>query len=224
MKRLAAAMCFGLMACSGSFPVDNESVGRARSESDVVVLVAALDRAESWHVENETGVAQALNPGASTDQIRSAFEAIPVKPTGELIALWSWHDGGTGDRPLFWFHEFLSAEEAAGRYSSLMRNPLIRWDGRFVPLLEFEGEWFAVYCGPDRLPAGPVVHYFLEEGSSTSFTNLTTFALTMAEAFENDAVRWDTQLEAMTEDIAAVAGIHAKYNAGCQFPYYVDQP
>ena len=89
MKRLAAAMCFALMACSGSFPVDDESVGRARSESDIVVLGAALDRAERWHVES-------------------------------------------------------------------------------------------------------------------------------------DAVRWDTQLEAMTEDIEAVAGIHAKYNAGCQFPYYVE--
>ncbi len=212
-----------MLACSGVFPIDDAARDRARAETDRELLIGALHTLEDWHVGNETGLAAQLNPGASREDLISVFESLDVKPTDELITLWSWHNGTTGEQPLIWYHDFLSAQAAAREYRGLIRNPLIRWDRRFVPVFVFQGEWYAVYCGSEPIPAGPVVHYFLEDAPRIAYVNLTTLVVTMAELFTTEAVTWDKATQAMSEDIVAISRVHEKHNRGYVFPYHVDE-
>lgn len=222
MRVLAALWTVPLLACSGVFPVDDAARARARADTDQELLIAALHRLESWHSDQQTGLAELLNPGASEEQLIALFEPLDVTPTDELIALWTWHDGESSDQPLIWYHDFLSAREALREYRFLIRNPLVGWDRRFVPVFTFEGEWYAVYCGQETIPSGPVVHYFIEDEPRIAYVNLTTLFVTMAEVFESGAVMWDEDRRAMTEDIAAISRVHQKHNAGYSFPYHVD--
>jgi hypothetical protein len=41
----------------------------------------------------------------------------------------------------------------------------------------------------------------------------------MATAFEHDAILWNSESKAMTEDIREIARIHDELNPGFPFPY-----
>jgi hypothetical protein len=185
-------------------------------------MVGALGDIEPWHSDHDTGLVDDLNPGASGEELKATFSSLGVQPTEELTFLWSWHDGETSEHPLIWYHDFLSAQEAAEEYRSLNRHPLIRWDRRFLPVFSFQGEWYAVYCAAQPIEAGPVVHFILEDEPRIAFANLTTMITTMAEVFRSGAVVWDSENQAMSDDVVAIAKIHAQRNPGYSFPYFVD--
>jgi len=101
----------------------------------------------------------------------------------------------------------------------LILNPLVQWDPSYIPILSFEGEWYAAYCGPSSEITGPVIHYYLEDGARVTAINLTTFMASMAQALQTGAVRWING--GMVEDILRVEEIHRANNPGYEFPYYV---
>lgn len=210
-----------LIGCTGTFPVPDAAVARADAEADVERLGEALAAIEAWHAHHRTGAVPQLAPGTSEERIEAALATLGLRPPAELVRLWSWHDGGGGEVPLVWGQDFLSLEEAVAEYRGLVRNPLIRWDPTYVPILSFQGEWFAVRCAPEAHRGGPVVHSFIESEAAHVATNLTTFFVTLAEGFAEEVVTWDPELEAATEDLAALAAIHGRHNPGCSFPYAV---
>lgn len=215
----AAAALLVLCACSGEFPADTAKLQAAEAAYDGARLLASLNAIESWHINNKTGIAGALGSGASASSIEQALSGRHCKVTEELIQLWSWRDGATSSTPFVWYHDFLSLEDALAEYRWLRVNPLVQWDPQYIPILTFEGEWYAAYCGPDAGTAGPIAHYFLEGGPQIVSVNLTVFMASMAAAFESGAIQWKDG--AMVENIHQLQSIHQRNNPGYAFPYYV---
>ena len=186
MPKAIAALVFlvFLNACEGQFHADNAALRAAEDAYDPKRLRASLAEIEAWHIENKTGVAETLKDGLSVSAIAGRLEGTDCKPTEEMKALWSWHNGTTaGSVPFVWYHDFLSVEEAASEYKWLTLNPLILWDPNYIPLFSFEGEWYAGYCGKGSNTAGPVINFDLEEGATISHINITTFLASMAVGF-----------------------------------------
>ena len=212
---------FVLCACSGQFPTDPTKLKAAEEAYNKALLLDSLNQIEAWHAANETGVADILAAGRQAGSIEDAFSGTACKPTDELKTLWTWRDGGVGATPFVWYHDFLPLKDALSEYEWLRLNPLVQWDPRYVPIFAFEGEWFAAYCGQDSDSAGPIVHYFLEDGPRIVYVNLTVFMASMAEALHSGAVQWEN--DAMTDDIRKMHVIHQRYNRGYDFPYHVPE-
>ena len=208
-----------LWGCDGQFPTDSSKLQAAEARYDAALLTNSLDAIAAWHATNKTGVAGYLSAGKNPASIEEAFKGSACKPTEELKALWSWRDGGIGPTPFVWYHDFLPLDDALSAYKWLRINPLARWDPQYVPILAFQGEWYAAYCGPDSVNAGPIAHYFLEDEPRIVSVNLTVFMAGMAEALQSSAVQWKDG--AMVDDIHQMHSIHQRRNPGYPFPYYV---
>jgi hypothetical protein len=224
MTRFCLIVCCGtalllLCACSGEFPTDTSKLQTAEAGYDAALLTTSLNQIEAWHVRNDTGVAHILRSGKSKVSIEEAFTGSDCQPSDELKSLWSWRDGGVGPTPFVWYHDFLPLEDALSEYRWLRINPLVRWDPHYIPILTFEGEWYAAYCGPEAGSAGPIAHYFLEDGGRIVSVNLTVFMANVAEAMRIGAVQWKNG--AMVDDIQQMYSIHQTNNPGYEFPYYV---
>jgi hypothetical protein len=191
----------------------------ARQSYNARLLSASLETIAEWHGKHKTGLGEQLAPGLSESEITQALAAIDCSPTKEMIALWSWHNGGVGTAPMVWYHDFLSVDAAVSEYRLLIVNPLAPWDPNYLPIFSFQGEWYGAYCGEPGLSASPVLHFFLEDEPRVTHRNLTTFLAGNAEALREGAVEWEN--EAMREDIQALFEIHQKFNPGYPFPYHV---
>ena len=213
------AFVFLVAACSAD-PAATELQFRLASErSDNEVLLAGLEQIKVWHQNNATGLDSKLGTGVSTQTINRVLEDIDCRPTDELSALWSWHDGATHVAPFIWYHDFLSLEDAVSGRWMLRLATLPRWDGRLIPVFEFDGEWYATYCAAEGMAGAPIVHVSLEDEPRVAYINLTTFIVTMAQAMNQGAVRWEG--DAMVEDIHELHRIYQAHNPGYAFPYYV---
>lgn len=208
-----------ICACSGEFPATPATFSLAADSYDGKQLLESLEAIKSWHLANGTGVDAALRPGLSESELTPRLFPGRCRLTRELKTLWSWHNGAQGPVPFTWYHDFLSLEEAVSDYRALLLNPLVPWDPGYLPILSFDGEWYAAYCGPGSDIAGPVAHYFLEDGARVTAINLTTFMASMAQTFDTAAVRWING--GMVEDIRQIEQLHRAHNPGYAFPYYV---
>ncbi len=220
--RAATVLVTGILlicGCSGEFPANPAAVNSATDAYDEERLLKSLETIKAWHLVNGTGVDAALRPGLTGSALTPRLFSGQCRLTEELKALWSWHDGEQSAVPFTWYHDFLSLEDAVSEYRWLLLNPLVQWDPTYIPILSFEGEWYAAYCGASSEIAGPVIHYFLEDGARVTAINLTTFMASMAQALEREAVRWIDG--GMVEDIRQIEAIHRAHNPGYEFPYYV---
>lgn len=213
------ALATGVCGCTGEFPHDPVHLRAATDSYNQHVLSENLDRIKAWHSSNKTGSDLELRAGLPESALSPKLFTDQCRLTRELKSLWSWHDGGSKTVPLIWYHDFLSLEDAIAEYKWLILNPLVQWDPSYIPIMSFEGEWYAAYCGNTTRVAGPIVHYFLEDGARLTAVNLTTFIATMAQVLDAGAIRWED--EAMVEDIRQVSEIHRANNPGYEFPYYV---
>lgn len=219
--RLSAILIIVLLVSGcGADPVASELQFKVAAErSDVEVLLSGLELIKGWHQRHATGMTRELRPGLSEEAIAKAFAGIDCHPTDELKALWAWHDGATDATPFVWYHDFLSLEDAVSARWLLRLAALTHWDRRLVPVFEFDGEWYATYCGPEETAAAPIVHLSFEDEPRVTHINLTTFVMTMAQAMGQDAVRWEGDV--MVEDIHELHRIYLQHNPGYDFPYYV---
>ena len=217
---LIALACLG---CGGEFPVDARTQQLAADHADTRALLDALERIESWHASHGTGLE--LRAGRDAAALTRRLRGSDLHATDELVALYGWHDGEARADALdfVWGFDFLPLDDAIGDRRWLRWVPLLGWDADYLPILSFQGEWFAVDCGREGQAGSPVVHLFLEDSPRVAFTNLTTMMRTMAEAMESGAIRWDSEVGAMVDDVQAVSEIHARLNPGAEFPYAVPE-
>ncbi len=196
-----------------------ENLNRSLRDFDRDLLTQSLEDIKAWHVENATGLAEELRPGLSVETISQAFSAANTDcvPTDELIALWSWHDGAVSAVPTIWYHGFLPLHEALTELDILLRDEHFYWDPHYIPVFSHDGEWYAAYCGAEPRPAGPIVHFFIEQDPIITHVNLTTLLAATAEAFRNRVVRWEDA--AMVENVRELSRIHERFNEGYPFPY-----
>lgn len=226
LKYVLILILVGLSACGTQIasPFMNEHQARAEETFNASDMNASLEQILLWHQTNQTEISAVLNPGKDRMAILAEFADLPCQPTEELIQLWAWHNGTEAVvSPFIWYHNFLSVEAAITEYKWLTKNPLIRWRENWIPIFEFEGEWYFVVCYEEIKPASPVGYYFLED-TETHYTylSLTRMLETSAAWFNQNAVTWDKEQEGMMDDIRQVFEIHQALNEGAQFPYYVE--
>ena len=216
----------GLSACGVQManPFIAEHQTKALENFNASEMIASLEAIERWHQTNQTELVSALNPGKDRSAILEAFSDLPCQPTEELIQLWGWHNGTQAvATPFIWYHNFLSVEEAISEYQSLTNNPLIGWSENWIPVFEFEDEWYFVACYAEIQPASPVGYYFLEDTETYyTYLNVTKMVETSVAWFSQNAITWDKDEEGMIDDIRQVFEIHQALNEGSQFPYYVE--
>ena len=205
-------------------PITDEHRTRAEETFKPTTLTSSLEQILLWHQTNQTYIVPALNPGIDEAAIQQKFADLPCQPTEELIELWAWHNG-TDDvaHPFIWYHNFLSVEEAIAEYESLTANPLIGWPEHWIPIFEFEGEWYFVECYEQPRQASPVGFFFLEDPDAIyAYSSLTKMLETSATWFNRNAVTWNSDQQGMEEDLKMLFEIHQALNEGAQFPYYVE--
>lgn len=205
-------------------PFNDEHRAKAEETFEAADMIASLDQILAWHQTHQTDIPAALNPGQDRAAILEAFAELPCQPTEELLQLWEWHNGTQPvHSPFIWYHNFLSVEAAIAEYKSLTKNPLIPWREEWLPIFEFEGEWYFVECYQDIKPASPVGYYFLEDTETYyTYLSLTRMIETSAAYFEQNGVVWDQDEGGMVEEIRHVFDIHQTFNDGAQFPYHVE--
>ena len=216
-----------LSACNGqiSNPITSEHRARAEETFNATTFTTSLEQILLWHQTNNTEVVSALNPGIDEAALREKFADLSCRPPEELIELWAWHNGvNDSAHPFIWYHNFLSVEAAIAEYESLMANPLIGWPADWIPIFEFEGEWYFVECYEEPRKASPVGYFFLEDPDAIyAYVNLTKMLETSAIWFNQSAVIWDNDQQGMNEDLKALFEIHQALNEGARFPYSVSQ-
>ena len=205
-------------------PFEDEHRAKAAENFNASEMIASLDEVRRWHRTNQTELVSALNPGKERADILEEFSDSSCQPTEELVQLWGWHNG-TKDvaTPFIWYHNSLSMEKAKSEYQRLTKNPLIGWHKNWMPVFEFEGEWYFVECYKDRRQASPVGYYFLEDPEAYYvYLNLSKMLETSVVWFNQNAVTWDKEQQGMKEDLKKVFEIHQTINEGADFPYYVE--
>jgi cell wall assembly regulator SMI1 len=198
---------------------------QAAKSYDPAVLRDALDRILKWHEQHKTPVASVLRKGLTKEEIHKATEWLGFSLPDEVVTLYEWRNGmkaGT-DAPFIWYHDFMSLEAIRDEYRKLTVTwPFYDWSNNWLPLFQFEGEYYFVACTKEPSPALPVRFHMSEETEHPAvYTSLTSMMLTAAECFESGAVTLANKDGALKEDIRKIAEIHRKHNPGLPFNYAV---
>lgn len=204
--------------CNSGLKLDADSIARAEELYNEQVLISSLKSIELFHIRNKTGLK--LNAPAEDQDIKEAQSVFGCVPPKELQTMWRWHNGESTDK-FIWYHKFLSIKDSISQYKSLNLYGFMSWKKNWIPVFEFEGEWYGVQCGDTTPDASPVIFYFTESGVAVAYTNLTTYMQVMAQSIKNDGLKW--KADSWVDNIKIVSKIHSKLNPGIKFPYYVDK-
>ena len=211
-----------LFACN---PVENtdanfkkRDIEAALNASDIRMLNESLKTIQRHHLANKTGVR--LNKGISLDIIDKLEEELQCKIPRELKEVWKWRNGEES-QSFIWYHRFLSADDALAQYQELTSNSWSLWQPDWIPVFEFEGEWYGVQCSEKVKDASPVIFYFVEDEPRVAYVNLTRYMATMAEAMEKGALTWDGI--GWKEDDFLFQEIYSKLNPSTKFPYSITE-
>lgn len=219
--RILLVVVLASLGCRPEAAFPPELRHRAEASADPEAMVAALERLERWHRDHDTGASAKLAPGRDREAVARVLAPLGLASTDELAALWGWRDGGAGEAPLLWYHDFLSLDEALAEYRRLRRMPLMGWDPSLLPVFAFQGEWYAVPCDPSWSTGSPVVHVFIEDRPRVVHTNLTSMIRFQEAAFIEGAIWYDAEVGGLDDDIRAVAAVHARFEEFLAFPYFV---
>ncbi len=197
---------------------------KALAGPDTAAMIQSLERILAWHERNGTGIPQLLNPGLDDATIDARFRELGCEPPADLRALWKWRNGHADNgraQWLTWYHQFLPLDEAVAEYHRLRATPFLAWGRNWIPVLQFQTEWYFVVCGPIAHLANPLLVFMAEDGVMHPYTNLSSYFETMSRAMESGAVYAEGDPPDMRENIRDLAAIHRTQNPGLAFPYHV---
>jgi len=216
---LTIVICLLNIACNrtdhGSV-VEASHRTQATSSYDTALLLSSLEVIKDFHTRSKSKLQ--LNAPATREQLDQLERVVGCKLPQEALALWQWHNGEKTEA-FVWYHRFLSIEESIEEYLLLTKASWSDWNKSWIPIFEFQEEWYGIECNVSEAEATPVVYYFIEAGASVAYNNLTTYMATMATAIEKRAI-W-REGEFWEDDISALAFIHQNKNAEVRFPYGV---
>ena len=179
---------------------------------DDSALRFALERIVRWHAMHDAETVHGLRPGLSRDGLAHMLGRLPCRLPREVQSLYLWHDGISAvDSEFIWYHYFPSLDRALQNYERLVRDGLLRSDE--FPVLEFDGEYYVVHCGPDIVDTSPVWYVFHNPERHINYVSFTAFMQTAAEWYETGA--------AQATDLRQLRDIHQRHNPGATFPYAV---
>ena len=123
-------------------------------------------------------------------------EIIPFTLPDDVVAMYGWHNGmndpdGIEEHRLFYYHHFLSLEDAYRTYRELMDvNQQIGEEGHdptLFPLFSFIGEYSMVQVNTAAESYGSI--WFSYHGESQVYDSLTTMLEALNECYANGAYR-----------------------------------
>jgi len=134
-----------------------------------------------------------LNPGISSQQIQELFEKIPLQPTQDLRALYTWRNGSEdsegitlGELAFFPGFYLMSLEESIQTYLELRaRNG---WDKSWFPIFASGGgDFYAMNLAPEA--QGQILGFYVfEEEGQVEYWSLKSMLATLKACYEQGII------------------------------------
>ena len=134
-----------------------------------------------------------LNPGISSQQIQELFEEIPLQPTQDLRALYTWRNGSEdsegitlGELAFFPGFYLMSLEESIQTYMELRaRNG---WDKSWFPIFASGGgDFYAMNLAPEA--QGQILGFYVfEEEGQVEYRSLKSMLVTLKACYEQGII------------------------------------
>ena len=134
-----------------------------------------------------------LNPGISSQQIQELFEEIPLQPTQDLRALYSWRNGSKdcegitlGELAFFPGFYLMSLEESIQTYLELRARDA--WDKSWFPIFASGGgDFYAMNLAPEA--QGQILGiYVFEEEAEVEYRSLKSMLATLKACYEQGII------------------------------------
>ena len=134
-----------------------------------------------------------LNPGISSQQIQELFEEIPLQPTQDLRALYTWRNGSEdsegitlGELAFFPGFYLMSLEESIQTYLELRVRD--GWDKSWFPIFASGGgDFYAMNLAPEA--QGQILGvYVYEEEPQVEYRSLKSMLATLKVCYEQGII------------------------------------
>ena len=134
-----------------------------------------------------------LNPGISSQQIQELFEAIPLQPTQDLRALYTWRNGSKdsegitlGELAFFPGFYLMSLEESIQTYLELRERDA--WGKSWFPIFASGGGGFyAMNLAPEG--QGQILGFYVfEEEAQVEYRSLKSMLATLKACYEQGII------------------------------------
>ena len=228
---LACVAALMIFACKTeiSNQQDKNSLGpseifieRAVSNFNERELKDALRLIRHWHQKSESRLLEGLQPSLGRQETVARLEKINCKPPEEYLILYEWHNGSSDRGPLLWYHNFMPIERALAERERMLELLGPSWKPTWLPVFEFEGEYYFIDCLPDSGAALPVYYFFLEEPEITyAYVNLTSMMKTAKELMESNVVALHSDFSFDDKGIDKIYEVYRRHNKETNFPYAI---
>lgn len=134
-----------------------------------------------------------LNPGISSQQIQELFEEIPLQPTQDLRALYTWRNGSEdsegitlGELAFFPGFYLMSLEESIQTYLELRARD--GWDKFWFPIFASGGgDFYAMNLAPEA--QGQILGFYVyEEEPQVEYQSLESMLQTFKECYKQGII------------------------------------
>ena len=134
-----------------------------------------------------------LNPGISSQQIQELFEKIPLQPTQDLRALYTWRNGSKdcegitlGELAFFPGFYLMSLEESIQTYLELRARDA--WDKSWFPIFASGGgDFYAMNLAPEA--QGQILGFYVfEEEAQVEYRSLKSMLATLKACYEQGII------------------------------------
>ena len=134
-----------------------------------------------------------LNPGISSQKIQELFEKIPLQPTQDLRALYTWRNGSEdsegitlGELAFFPGFYLMSLEESIQTYLELRARDA--WDKSWFPIFASGGgDFYAMNLAPEA--QGQILGFYVfEEETQVEYRSLKSMLATLKACYEQGII------------------------------------
>lgn len=134
-----------------------------------------------------------LNPGLSFQKIQELFEEIPLQPTQDLRALYTWRNGSEdsegitlGELAFFPGFYLMSLEESIQTYLELRETDA--WDKSWFPIFASGGgDFYAMNLAPEA--QGQILGFYVfEEEAQVEYRSLKSMLATLKACYEQGII------------------------------------
>ena len=157
------------------------------------MITQLLDEIEKCLQQLDHSCLDHLNPGISSQQIQEIFEKIPLQPTQDLRALYTWRNGSEdsegitlGELAFFPGFYLMSLEEGIQTYLELRETDA--WDKSWFPIFASGGgDFYAMNLAPE---AQGQIHgvYVYEEEPQVEYRSLKSMLTTFKVCYEQGVI------------------------------------
>ena len=103
-------------------------------------------------------------------------------------------------------------------HKNLITDSFSLWRKNWIPIFEFQGEWYGVSCKLTSIAASPVQFYFVEDDPNIAYYTLTLYMQYMARLVTQGDLTWEDSFWS-DGDPKTLNRVYSQLKAGPKFPY-----